>query len=94
MAYPSLESHPDRWPLTERHHQFLRVARDLAATNGVCPTLGEMAVAMNISTARAAQVRESLSRRGLIVYEPRGARTLRVIDAGPATRPADDSCRQ
>jgi DNA-binding MarR family transcriptional regulator len=85
MAYPNLITDPTRWPLTERHHQFLRAVRHLSATTGLAPTLGELAAAMGISTGRAAQVRESLARRGLVVYERRGARTTRVIEPVPAT---------
>jgi SOS-response transcriptional repressor LexA len=78
---------PRLYPLSPRQREILDLIPTLTRERGIPPSFGEIGERLGIHVSRVRQIAISLQRRGLVVREPRVARSLRL--ASP-TAPAAD----
>lgn len=64
--------------LSPRQAQLVATIEALTASRGFSPSVRELAAAMNISVARAAQLVASTEAKGALTREPGVARSLRI----------------
>jgi len=73
--------------LTERQQEILDFIRQRQESEGMAPTLREVATHFRFSSVNAALAHvQALLAKGVLKRVPRRARSLQVVDAGPSAR--------
>jgi SOS-response transcriptional repressor LexA len=72
--------------LSPRQAQLVATIDSLTAARGFAPSVREIAAAMNVSLARAAQLIASTEWKGAVTREPGVARSIRITKPAPSNR--------
>ena len=67
--------------MSPRQQQLVVAVEELTGQRGYPPTIMELAVAMRVSRTRVGQLVAACQQKGLLVRDPRRARSLRVCEA-------------
>lgn len=68
--------------LTIKQRDILRAIRDFRMTEGVAPTIGEVADSLGVSKVTAWEKIQALKKQGLIRFEKYKARSMSVTELG------------
>lgn len=66
--------------LSPRQEQLVEAVRRLTAQRGFSPSLAELARELGCSLCRAKSLADTAKARGFLLYEPRVARSYRVVE--------------
>lgn len=78
----------EHYPLSKRMQQYLAALERLTADRGFPPTLSELARECGVHPTRSQQLARSLTRRGLILREPKVPRSIRLA------KPVSSACKR
>ncbi|MBF0382293.1 MAG: repressor LexA [Magnetococcales bacterium] len=79
--------------ITATQKRFLQKIRSYTAEHGIPPTIQELAERLDIKGSSVYEQVQRLKAKGMLLHEPGKARSLRVVNDGPDSPPAEDVCR-